>query len=158
MQDRGRAKEKNLLEKQRTIGEGVVAHVVARTVCVDEHQNSDIGRAIWRARICCCLRVLHADGPRNVAQQQGRRAQQVHDAPPHLDHQHGHHRRAHQAPARNAHVDLLDGRAVGEADHVEQVAKVVRDERVAAPLREEAEHHGDEDAAAHAGGGDEGYP
>lgn len=52
----------------------------------------------------------------------------------------------------------MDGRAVGEADHLEQVAEVVRDEGVTAPLGEEAEHDGDEEAAAHAGRGDEGEP
>lgn len=52
----------------------------------------------------------------------------------------------------------MNGCAIGQSDHLEQVAQIVRDERVAAPLGKEAEHDGDEKAAAHAGGGDEGEP
>lgn len=145
-------------KEPHTIRECIITHVVARAVCINEDQNSDIGRAIWRARVCRRLRKLHTNRPRDVAQQQRTRAEQIHYPPPHLDHQHGHHRRTHHAPTGNAHIDFLNCGAICQSDHVQQVAQVVRDERVAAPLGKEAEHDGDEQAAAHAGRGEEGYP
>jgi len=66
-------------------------------------------------------------------------------------HQHGHGGAADQVPAGRGHVELLLEQAVVLADHGEEVAEVVRDERVAGPLREEAEEAADEHAAAHAG-------
>lgn len=148
----GRRKRK---KKSHTVRECVIAHVVARCIRIDEEQDGDIRRPVGRAGFCGRLCELHRNGPRDVAEQQADGADEVHDAAAHAKHEQRDGDAADHAPARDAHVDLLHLGAVREADHLEQVAEVVRDERVAGPLREEAEHHGDEEAAAHARGAEE---
>ena len=58
---------------------------------------------------------------------------------------------AHQVPARNRDVDLLLEDRIRPSDHVEEVAEIVGDERVAGPLGEETKHAADERTAPHTG-------
>lgn len=105
-----------------TVGQRIITHIVAWAIRIYKHQNRHIRRTIRRTRIRCRLRILHTNRPPDIAQKQRTRAHQIHDPPPHFHHQHGHHRSANQTPARNAHIDLLNRRAIGEANHFEQVA------------------------------------
>lgn len=117
-----RERKKRRMRGGLTVSQCIIPHVVTRAVRINEHQNSHIRRTIRRIRLRRRLRILHANRPPNIAQEQRSRAQQVHDPPPHFNHQHGYHRSANQTPARDAHIDLLNRRAIGEANHFEQVA------------------------------------
>ena len=95
-------------EGRLTVGEGVVAHVVAGRVRVDEEERGNVGRVVGRPRVLGRLGALHGDGPRDVTEQEADGAHEVHDAAADLDDEQRHDDAAEQAPAGDRDVDLLD--------------------------------------------------
>lgn len=121
------------------VGERVVAEVVAGRVGKDEEDGRGAGGGVCAAGVFGRDALLHRHRPADVDDEQRARAHQVHGPPAEARHQHGRREPAHQRPARDGQVDLLLEDRVRVSDHREQVAQVVRDQRVAGPLREEAE-------------------
>lgn len=144
-----------VVQRRLTVCQSIVPHVVARTVSINEEERCNVSRAIRCPSLRCRLRLLHGDGPGDVAQQQADGTHQVHDPPADLDHQQGHDCGTDHTPAGDGHVYFLYVGRVRHANHFEQVAEVVADEGVAGPLGEQAQHAGDEQAAAHPRGREE---
>lgn len=136
-------------ETRRTICQRVVADVVARLIRKDE-EDGNLGRDLRLA----LQKLLHRHRPPHVAAEQAGRTRQIHLPPGEPPHEQRHGDRVDQIPAVESDVDLPLQRGVLVPDELQEVGKVVRDERVAGPLREQAEEGAYEDALAHAGGGD----
>ena len=134
-----------------TVCQGVVTHVVARRVGIDEEQHSNVGRVVRGSSGDGRLGLLHRDGPGDVAAQETACAGQVHDTSADASDEERDGDTAEQTPAGNRDVDLLDVGRILEADEGQEITEVVRDERVAGPLGEETEHGGDEETATHTG-------
>lgn len=143
---------------QLTVGQGVITHVIARRVHVDEEEGGDVRPVVGCPIRLACHGALHGDGPCDIAQQQADGAGHVHDTTSDTGDKERDGHAAEQTPAGDGHVDLLDKGRVGETNHLEEVAEEVGDERVSGPLGEETEHGRDEKTLAHAWGPKEIHP
>jgi hypothetical protein len=129
---------------EESVGQSVVTHVVAGGIC--EHPEDD------ETADCCILGgkiSLLSDGPTGVNAEQRACAQEVHPPSPEtLDNQ----RQADSVdkiPACETNIQFAFDLGICESDLGENSIEVVRNQRIARPLREEAEQAANEKTAPH---------
>ena len=108
-----------------TVGQGVVTHVVARRVRVNEEEGSDVGPVVGLINRLTMHGALHGNGPRDVAEQQADGAGHVHDTTSDAGDEKRDGNTADQTPAGDGNVDLLDEGRLGIANHLEEIAEEV---------------------------------
>jgi hypothetical protein len=141
-----------------TVGEGIVANVVAGRKGKVEEQSSDAGSLVREIPVLGELNALERDGHGDEAREHEQGRGHVHDATGEARDDEGDDGGVEQTPAGVGEVDAGGGVVGGVAHHVEEHAGVVADEGVAGELGEEADKGGDEDATAHAARADQIHP
>lgn len=137
--------------KELTVGQRVITKVVGGCVGKDEEDDGTIGSLVRSTQVPALHSLLHGDRPEDVDGQGRYRASEVHVATLEPEDEERGDRTAHQVPAREGNVDLLLEYRLVLADHLEEVAQEIGDQRVAGPLREETQHAADERAPSHPG-------
>lgn len=140
--------------KGLTVCKCVVADVVAGLVRKVEDQRGNPSCSIPVPRIRCLAELLETDGYCDEDGAHQRRGEHEHVAAPEPRDDQGGDGGSEQTPAVVGEVDSGLCEIGGIPHHAEEEAGVVREQRVAGHLGEEAHHRRDEDATAHAGGFD----
>jgi hypothetical protein len=143
---------------QLTVGERVVANVVAGRVSEVEEQRRDLSVLVGKVVVLGKAKALERNGHGHENDQHGTRRKHEHPPATEAGDDKSDDDTVDQAPAVVGNVDPRLGEGGRIAHHLEEEVGVVGQERVTAHLREQTHHAGNQDTAAHTGGADHVHP
>jgi len=143
---------------EESVSERVVANVVARRVGEVEEQRRNGSRVVSVALKLGNTKRVERYRHANEDDQHATGRKHKHPPAPEASDNKSNDNTVEQTPALVSNVDASLSEVGGVTHHLEEQVGVVREEGVAAHLREETHHNGDEHTTTHTGGGEHVHP